>query len=202
MQRSPGPDHLFQRSASAASATDILIEYNNVEDFRQGAMLEGAGLGKITFRNNLFITKTRGGAWGLCIGGAPNAEVTAENNTFKVLYHGMGMRNDASAPGGKLSVWNNIIYNCSSAYWGENVTIEGSHNLIFLEPGPTMDPADYPDDSVNQDPLFVDAAAYDFHLTAESPARDTGMDMPGVTQDLDGIARPQDGLWDIGAYEY
>jgi hypothetical protein len=200
-----GPAHVdgWQTfSNNGESATDVLIEYNIVEDFHQGAMLEGAGLGKITFRNNLFITKTWGGAWGLCIGGAPNAEVVAENNTFKVLYHGMGMRNDADAPGGKLSAWNNIIYNSESAYWGENVTVEGAHNLIFLEPGRTVDQADYPDDIVNQDPLFVDAAAYDFHLTAGSPARDAGMNMPEVTEDLDGKPRPQNGVWDIGAYEY
>jgi hypothetical protein len=200
-----GPSHVdgWQTfSNNGESATDILIEYNIVEDFHQGAMLEGAGLGKITFRNNLFITKTWGGAWGLCIANAPNAEVVAKNNTFKVLYHGIGMRNDVDAPGGKLSAWNNIIYNSESAYWGENVTIEGSHNLIFLEPGRIVNQADYPNDVVNQDPLFVNATDYDFRLTAESPARDAGTNAPDVTQDLDGKARPQNGAWDIGSYEY
>jgi hypothetical protein len=200
-----GPAHVdgWQTfSNNGEFATDILIENNIVEDFHQGAMLEGAGLGTITFRNNLFITRTWGGAWGLCIGDAPNAAVVAQNNTFKVLYHGMGMRSSVDAPGGTLSAWNNIIYNSESAYWGENVLVEGSNNLIFLEPGRTVDPADYPGDVVNKDPLFIDPASGDYHLKAGSPAIDAGMDLSEVDRDLDGGARPINGKWDIGAYEY
>jgi hypothetical protein len=181
-------------------ATDILIEYNIVEDFHQGAMLDGAGLGRITFRNNLFITRTWGGAWGLCIDGAPNAEVVAQNNTFKVLYHGIGMRNTAAAPGGKLWAWNNLIYN--SAYWVENTALESSHNLIFPAPGRTVKQTDYPNDIVNQDPQFVNPAGGDYRLKAGSPAIDTGKDLPEVVKDLDNVARPVNGKWDIGAYEY
>jgi len=39
------------------------MEGNIVEDFHQGAMLSGAGLGTITFRNNVITSKTWGGAW-------------------------------------------------------------------------------------------------------------------------------------------
>ena len=49
---------------------------------------------------------------------------------------------------------------------------------------------------------FIDAANRDFRLQANSPARDKGMTLPIVTHDLDSIARPQGGAYDIGAYEY
>ncbi len=51
------------------------------------------------------------------------------------------------------------------------------------------------------DPLFV--AAGDYHLTASSPARDTGIDA-GVPDDVDGEARPHPdtGIPDLGADEY
>lgn len=182
-------------------ADDVLIEKNVVEDFHQGAMLEGAGLGRITFRNNLFVTRTWGGAWGICAGGTPNAEITALNNTFKVLYHGMGIRDSLGT--GKLRAYNNIIYDGSSAYWGQEADVKGSKNLIFLQPPREADASDFPEDIVNADPLFVDASAFDFHLQATSPAVNNGLDMSGqVTEDLAGTARPLDGAWDIGAYEY
>jgi hypothetical protein len=52
------------------------------------------------------------------------------------------------------------------------------------------------------DPLFVDPAGGDFHLsTAGSPARDAG-ENSGLAQDGDGVAVPQGGDRDIGAFEF
>jgi hypothetical protein len=51
--------------------------------------------------------------------------------------------------------------------------------------------------------LFVNAGAADFHLRSGSPAIDAGVTLPLVTQDRDGVPRPQPpgGAYDIGAYE-
>jgi MYXO-CTERM domain-containing protein len=48
---------------------------------------------------------------------------------------------------------------------------------------------------------FVDAAAHDYHLAEGSPALDLGLDLPLVTTDFDGEARPQGVGTDIGADE-
>src|SRR5262249_10384362 len=50
-------------------------------------------------------------------------------------------------------------------------------------------------------PLFVNAAAFDFALQAASPAIDAGMMLSAVPTDLVGIPRPQGAGYDIGAYE-
>ena len=79
-------------------------------------------------------------------------------------------------------------------YWGWDTTYETS-----LAPGAN---------DVTADPVFVSAA--DHHLQFGSPAVDAGTDeVTGVPDvDLDGAARPQDGLHagttavDLGAYEY
>lgn len=67
--------------------------------------------------------------------------------------------------------------------------------------------------SVNTNPLFVDAAAKNFRLTASSPARDAGLVSSvyatfqalyglSIAKDIMGATRPINGVWDMGAYEY
>ena len=51
-------------------------------------------------------------------------------------------------------------------------------------------------------PTFVSPASKDFHLAAGSPAIDTGAAAFAPAVDLEGQARPQGSLPDIGAYEY
>ena len=53
------------------------------------------------------------------------------------------------------------------------------------------------------DPLFVHPGGGDYHISAESPARDRGVDI-GVTDDIDGEARPHPDTHtpDLGADEY
>jgi fibronectin-binding autotransporter adhesin len=55
--------------------------------------------------------------------------------------------------------------------------------------------------SVDGDPAFVNPSAWDYHLTAGSPAIDAGVDA-GVRTDIDGDSRPQGTGYDIGADEY
>ena len=65
---------------------------------------------------------------------------------------------------------------------------------------------------VSNNPGFVNAAAYDYHLVAGSPAIDAGTTPPVVNgvslipvyeyTNLSGVARPKHGIIDIGAYEY
>ena len=55
-------------------------------------------------------------------------------------------------------------------------------------------------DNVNGDPLFVNASAGDFHLTAASPAINAGTTIGAPSLDLDGVRR--DAQPDIGAFEF
>jgi hypothetical protein len=50
--------------------------------------------------------------------------------------------------------------------------------------------------------LYVDQANGNFHLITGSEAINQGTTLAGVNDDLDGVARPQGGVFDIGAYEY
>jgi hypothetical protein len=51
-------------------------------------------------------------------------------------------------------------------------------------------------------PSFVNRAARNYHLALGSAGTDAGATLAGVTNDLDGVARPQGAGYDMGAYEY
>ena len=52
------------------------------------------------------------------------------------------------------------------------------------------------------DPKFANVSAFDFRLTAGSPAIDAGASISELPIDRSGIARPKGRGYDIGAYEY
>ena len=55
---------------------------------------------------------------------------------------------------------------------------------------------------VDVNPLFVNAATFDFHLLAGSPAINAGTTLSDVPTAFDGTTRPQGAAYDIGAFEY
>jgi hypothetical protein len=52
------------------------------------------------------------------------------------------------------------------------------------------------------DPLFVSPGTGNFHLQADSPARDRGIALGAPVIDFDGIKRPQGTGYDLGAFEF
>lgn len=131
-----------------------------------------------------------------------------------------------------IRLYNNIFYNDNPAmggtliYMAAGVQLEADHNLYYnpyreedlicwaradedlcaskdtLADGAWFAQTGQDEHSLYADPLFVDAAGGDFHLSADSPAVDAGMSgdmMP--TGDLDGAPRPVGAAPDLGAYE-
>ena len=56
--------------------------------------------------------------------------------------------------------------------------------------------------NITNDPLFVNPAELDFQVLGGSASIDSGMTLISVTNDCIGEARPYDGAWDMGAYEF
>ena len=107
---------------------------------------------------------------------ASNQVLTLTNNI--VVGHSLAI---SVAAGNQMSVRSNL-WNNNQTNWQGPVT-EGANNFF------------------NTDPLFVNSAAGNYRLRETSPAVDKGVNA-GVTDDIDGQARPARLGFDIGADEY
>lgn len=123
----------------------------------------------------------------------PDTRLFVVNNTFvNDLGHGTFMQIGATTSNSVVAT-NNIFFG------GGTISTQATAVLSHNYSGP--------------DPMFVDAADYDYHLLRGSPAIDAGTD-PGTgagqslvpteeyVQPTAGMARPQDSTIDIGAYEW
>jgi parallel beta-helix repeat protein len=98
--------------------------------------------------------------------------------------------------GGKGTARNCVVWDCSrpiSLEDGSTITVAYSNlcgTSVWEGEG-----------NINADPLFVDAANRDFHLTQLSPCIDTGIADRAPADDFDGKPRPRGGGFDMGAFE-
>ncbi len=129
------------------------------------------------------------------------------NNTFYAINASTGLVWLNSSVGKPRAVIaNNIFYSDGkSPYIGlvdgtaaDQVSL--TNNLYFnAGAAPSQD-----QNGVTGNPLFVNPAAGDLRLQATSPAINKGASTVSsiVTADADGVARPQNGAFDIGAFEF
>lgn len=75
-------------------------------------------------------------------------------------------------------------------------SISADHNLFWNLLNPITG-----SNAIISNPKFFTAYGDGYRLSSGSPALNAGLTVAWVTDDLDGKARPQDGAYDIGAYE-
>jgi len=119
--------------------------------------------------------------------GATNTKVY--NNTICRSFGDAGIRNGYPNPPGARGT---IILN--------NILHQNTYGNKIRDYGPDMF-ADY-NLVGNVDPKFVDDAAHDFRLQADSPAINAGTTLREVTTDCEGVRRPQGKAYDLGAHGY
>jgi len=123
----------------------------------------------------------RNNTWsGLCINYNSVSNTKAYNNTI----YGNGNPGIELQGSVNAVIKNNIIYQNGGviAEYSTSGTIQ-SNNLTT-------------------DPKFVNAAGGNFRVQSASPSINAGTALAEVATDFDGVARPQGGAYDIGAFEY
>jgi hypothetical protein len=153
------------------------------------------------------------------------------NNTFANLdgHNYLAMIGYDPFPGSTtVELFNNIFYNDNPDMGGttlfvsDAVDLSAGHNLYYnpyreedviclgeepcfnkeeIDAGTPLTRAGFDGQDRYGDPLFVDAANGDFHLSNASPALDAGSLGHAPNHDLEESPRPSGGAPDIGAYE-
>jgi hypothetical protein len=162
-------------------AQDVLIEFNMICDFGQGAMIESAPyIGSVrnwTWRHNIYSSNlpTYKGAWGLDIIQTP--DVTVENNIFAgITWFGVGLRGKESTNG---QIRNNIFCQIDRAVLESEKDFTPAKPLIEYNLTFKTAPLTAEGTLNDKDPLFADAEKRGFRLTKGSPA--IGAGKGGVT---------------------
>jgi len=202
---------------------NVLVEDNLIHDNGHGTA-EGLGmllssLQNAVFRNNVvYDNRMSAVAFGDgYVGDQQSANVQFQNN----LLYGVIISGSRSQD---VSFTNNIIMSDSSTdialtKFGEfpNSELTLDYNLYFMPNKPGDKVIFYNNvlssvsslasqfgqevNGINADPLFVDRAGHVFKLQPGSPAIDTGIVIPGLTDDAMDAPRPQGSGIDIGPYE-
>jgi len=157
---------------------------------------EGGKINNFYAYNNVISNMTNTGAALVLIQQDANSGIY--NNTF---YYAAGASGNffAIGSGTVCPFKNNIIYPRTGQTLLELVgTYNSDYDLYYnvsVPSGATH--------AVTGDPKFVTNGS-DFHLQSSSPAKDAGISAVSsiVKKDYDGISRPQNSVYDIGAFEY
>ena len=204
----------FASRASKPTLNNIIIRGNY-------AGLNGGGVnnteGSNITMNNVVISGneafSRGGGISSKLSKATLTNVTITGNHAPVKAGGiLSLATSASFVLNNVIIWGNTTNELGSESFVGNETgtntvsysiIEGSSAANWWTTNKITDSGN----NIDLDPLFITPVSGiipnnsgDLHLNSDSPAIDIGNNC--LSTDLDGITRPQDGICDIGAYEF
>ena len=158
--------------------------------------------------NGLFVGNYAIAGAGLYMRGDGAAQATLRHLT--VVSATLGSGTAVEVRGGTVHITNTIVSSYSAGIsYQTGSTVTEDYNLYFGNSTDFYDPGtgtliSGTHSLHGQDPRFVNPAADNYHIGTDSAALDAGAFL-GVTNDLDGAARPTNTAWpdapDIGCYE-
>jgi hypothetical protein len=184
---------------------DSIIENNLIYDNGGGWMHPRGEYGTPEFQ----CVFTTGGDGIVVWHGSGNS--VRNNVVYNNVGNGIRINEDYAVSSALNVVYNNTVYKNGFdglAIWPRTGVVDKTvfkNNISYLSGRQNIASGILSQsNNVTVDPLFVNAAGADFHLRAGSPAINAGVNLysAGVTKDFAGVARPQTGAFEIGAYEY
>jgi len=160
-----------------------ILHHNGVSADNMPAVILSCGAGNAAYNNICYANR-----FGIQVGWAAINTLVANNTIYgsTSVAYGPIVISDATATG--TIVRNNVVYGNGAVYADGGTSTTQDHNLN-IPTGTT-------------DPVFVNAGTADFHLQSGSPARNAGATVALITTDFDGVARPQEAQYALGAFEY
>jgi parallel beta-helix repeat protein len=155
---------------------------------------EGSSRNKV-YNNTILMASD--GRWCINIPAAAEGQTDPVGNKVKnnILYTPHTFRGSistySSSVSGFESDYNTVVNRFSIDDGDTNMSLAGWQALGYDTHSVVSTPAS----------LFVNPAVNDYHLKSGSTAVDAGTSLAEVTQDLDGIPRPQGTAYDTGCYE-
>jgi len=200
-----------------------LVEDNTIFDngLGGGSGINCDGVQGSVFRNNLLYTNHASGISLYQIDAAqPARDNQVLNNTIVMASDARWAINIQNASTGNV-LRNNILFNQQSFRGSiaisadslpgfvsdtnvvmDRFSIDGGDTRIGLAAWRAATGQDQSSLIAAPAALFVNFAGNDYHLSVTSPARDAGVTLAAVPDDLEGAPRPQGPAADIGAYEF
>jgi len=198
------------------------INYGYGPDYNSDKEYRGDNTNAIV-RNNLIYNTAEAGIVLNAAAGVKIYNNTLHNNYATNYFAGIALCSYGGFPCINTDIRNNIISECGAyAIWVESPSLQlaglvMNNNVYyhstktkthyFKNIGSSYTLAEYKaatgqeQNSQFANPGFVSVAGSNFHLSATSPAKDAGVTLAVVPDDLEGVARPQGAKLDIGAYE-
>jgi parallel beta-helix repeat protein len=195
------------------------IIYNNGKN--GGSAINCDGVQNSRFQNNLLYNNHASGISLYRIDGAqPAKSDTVVNNTIIEAYDARWCVNIKNGSTGTV-LMNNILYNYhptrgsmsldAASMVGftsdynivtDRLSRDDDNTILSLLQWHAATGQDIHSKTAVPSLLFVDSATANFRLSATSPARDAGTSQNAPLSDIVGTIRPQNAIFDIGAYEY
>ncbi|MCB2180225.1 DUF1565 domain-containing protein [bacterium] len=197
-------------------ATNITL-YGNIclhtrsSGSNQIAMVEAMDgpVSHLVFMNNIFVMDDPGYSplnLHRKTGQPPITDIMIVNNNF-IHRNGIGQYGVQFIGVERATILNNVFVDYGMAY-NPYINILGSsdividYNAVYKSDGVPPQDGPYPHDLWMVDPGFVDADNLNFQLQPDSPLIDAGVLIQAVTEDFNGLVRPQNNIIDIGAIEF
>jgi hypothetical protein len=198
-----GDSQIAQYPTAYTYIHDNYFHDNDMECLYVG---DGVAIGDVYFYNNVCASGTSSNGGMTFYNGTNNVYIY--NNTFYQVAGTSGSEFWGTGSTTNVVMKNNIFYatpNNPFVYWegSTGATLNSTNDLYYSSTGASVPSGSRitVTSAKSGNPLFTSSTNY--HLQSGSPAIDQGVSTVSsvVTKDYDGIARPQNSVYDIGAFE-